>query len=281
MPATQALASEFTVATVNTHWGAMLHEAGALDPVAKADIVLLQEVIEPARDLPAERLRHWGFELVHVTGAFGLAILRRSGSELRVVPGSLASHRLLRMDRMEYRLMQRWAQRPHGFTEHGMISAVFATTTGRQVTVADVHPSMPLKPLARARQIYILGGLLGRREYAGPLILGGDMNHYPRPGYVDERFGAATGLTRADIGAAPTWFVHGTNQEKYIRRLAQLLGQPLSDYDAQLDAVLYRGEGLALLSAAIVEVASDHRAITTRFSLVTQDAPAVASAPGG
>jgi hypothetical protein len=271
MPIARSSISEFSVATANTHWGTMLHSESALDPLVSADIVMLQEVIDPERDVDKERLCAAGFEVVHVVGKFGLAILRRRESDVEVVPGSLAERRLLKMDRVEYRLMQRWAQRAHGFTEHGLIAVKFTTRAGQILTVVNVHPSMPIKPIARARQVFILRSLLGDSYYSGAMVLGGDMNHYPRPGLVDEIMRSSAGLARVDLGKQPTWYVQGTNQEKYIRMLASVWRRPISEFDAQLDTVLYRGDGLELVDARVVEVESDHRAIVTKFSLVTTE----------
>lgn len=277
----QRPSSRLTVATVNTHWGSLLHAADGLDPVADADIVLLQEVIDPDNDCREDLLEAAGFTLVYAAGRFGLAILARTATQFQMVPGSLREHLLQKMDAVEIRLMQRWAGRPHGFTEHGMISARFTTPDKKVVTVANVHPSMPVKPVARSIQVSLMAGLLTGSDYAGPLVVAGDMNHYRRPGLVDEAMRKSASLVRVDLGEEVTWQARGTGQEILLGALARLQKRPTTDFDGQLDAVLYRGDGLELSSAAVVDVKSDHRAVITTFSLSPGDAPVPAGGHRG
>jgi endonuclease/exonuclease/phosphatase family metal-dependent hydrolase len=257
------------IATANTRWGSMVYTPAGLTPVASAGILLLQEVTEPERYDLAGRLRAAGFELVHCTSRFGLAIAVRTDSGLRLVPGSIQERLLQKMSPIEQWLTERIVKHPPGIRERGLITAKFTTLSGRQITVVNTHPITPIavRPRARKVQIARIGTILADPYYSGMLILAGDMNHYPGPKKIDEAMRATAKLTRVNLGLEPTWYVRGSKQEKWFTIPAHLLHKPIDSYNGQHDVVLYRGKGLRSTSVKVVDIPSDHRAIVATFSL--------------
>lgn len=108
-----------------------------------------------------------------------------------------------------------------------------------------------------------MGQALHQPFYNTPrLIVGGDMNHYPGPQGVDFAVQQAAGLDRLPL-AEPTWLIEGSRHE-WIAKIGSLVtGRSLASFDAELDAMLYRG--LELVSASAMTVESDHKAIVAEF----------------
>lgn len=257
----------FIVATANTHWGEMLRAPDGLSSLAAADVILLQEIIDPVALKVDEQLIGAGFTPPYIAPQYGLLLAVRTASILQPIPNTNAKYQLRKMNVIEHALNQRWAGRPHDFKARGLIATRFRTPSDREVTVATTHPTIPLKPRARAVQILRIGQILTSPDFDGALILAGDMNHYPGPRPVDEGMRIAAGLTRVDIGNEPTWQATGTRQEQYLKFPARVQHRELADYNGQNDAILYRGAGLQLIKASVVTIHSDHRAIIATFGL--------------
>jgi len=254
------------IATANTHWSRMLAADDGLQPLASADILLLQEVINPDAALE-ECLNQAGFTLISIQSSCGLAIALRTNSGLTFMPHSVKTRQLQPMKRFERYAAQRWAKQSHQFTERGMLAAKFTTKGGSVLTLVNVHPSAPVQPLSRATQIKLIGQELTDPYYTDNLIVAGDMNHYRGPTVTDERMRQKAHLQRVDLHGEPTWYARGSKQEKYFKADAFFTRRPIAYYNGYHDAVLYRGKGLALTSVRVVDVQSDHRAIVARFGL--------------
>lgn len=260
--------SKLTVTTANTHWGRMLYTSGGLEPVAKTDVLLLQEVTEPEKHNLEGRLRSLGFEIVHLASRFGLVIAIRTGAGLKFMPNSAQEHLLQKMRPVEQKLVE-FVAKHSSIRERGLIAAKFIMTSGRHITIANTHPTTPvaLRPRDRAIQISRLSKILGNPYYDGVLILAGDMNHYPKPKRVDEIMRTKARLVRVDIGTEPTWYARGSKQEKWLKIPARLLRRSIDDFNGQHDAVLYRGEGMQPTSVEVMDIPSDHRAVSVEFTL--------------
>lgn len=259
----RSTSKEITIATSNIHFGDMIRAEKGLAPFRRLapDVLLLQEVINDT--IQAERrLSRAGYKLVHLAEKYGLALAIRIDSGFSVVPDSIRVRMLQPMNPLERTLAQRFAGRSHTMTAHGM-QAIKLQMEGRHVlTVVNTRTTVSSNLVARSYQVARMGKELKNRYYDGPLILGGDMNHYPSAQRVDKAMRRRSGLQVVDIGGEPTW--RASNAALY-RILSRAKGIALEDFSGQLDALLYRGEGLGLDSTVVVDTISDHRAIVGKF----------------
>jgi len=254
----------FKLATANTLLGKANQNLGS---VLSADIVLLQEIFNPKTDRLEQRCKDKGFNIVAAFGKFGLAIALRSDGVFSSAdsPRSISFGRLSLYERLLVKLLVR---QPHEFTERGMIAIKLKVRDGGQIVVVNVHPSTSF-PFKRGRrtQIRKLNQELRDPYYSGTLVVGGDMNHFPKPESVDNELIRNLNLTRANIGNQPTWRIKNSHYERFARLQTIFNHKTLDDYNAQLDAILYRGKGLKELETQTVDIPSDHSAILTTFSL--------------
>ncbi len=255
-----------TIATVNTHFGQLLRAHEGLVPIAGADILLLQEVINPEVHSLETYLEPAGFSAVYIEPKFGLVIAFRQAAGLRI--GDVAGSRTLqKMSILERFIIQRSLGRKIAYGEHGCVVLDVVTKAGKKLTVVNTHLTVPPQPLARAMQVRRLGRVLEELGDGHPLVVAGDMNHYPRPWSVDELMRTRLGLDRINIGSEPTWRAQSVRKTSLLRVVARLSRRPLEAFDGQHDAMLYKGGGLELDTVEVVDVESDHRAIVARFSL--------------
>jgi endonuclease/exonuclease/phosphatase (EEP) superfamily protein YafD len=87
------------------------------------------------------------------------------------------------------------------------------------------------------------------------------------------------GLVTADIGTQQTWGFRGLEKMEKLARCVSMTRYPtpgnirslgdkhLDSFGGQLDAVLYRGSNIRLLSTRVVPIQSDHRGIITTFEV--------------
>ena len=261
---------QIVLASANTHFGDAVRADNGLASILQhtPDILLLQEVTNTKDELQRQ-LHSAGFKLVHFASEFGLATAIRTSAAFSAQSGSIRTHELQRMGFVERSLAQQWARGPHAMTKHGMQATQFNDQNGHALTVVNTRLTVPLKKFARARQVAEIGRELSHPYYTGPLVVAGDMNHHPGPGKVDRRMHSKAQLNLVDLGSEPTRHVRGSKQEKYLKHIARLQGRPLEDFDAQLDAMLYRGKGLEPVEVWVVDIESDHRAVIARFTLPT------------
>lgn len=270
------------LATANTHYGRMARTQDGFSPLAEAhaDILTLQEIRDPEADAFTTQLDRSGFRLVHAAGACGLAMAVRTDTQLSLVPGSERKEVLKEVSPLEGRLHNRGSRLVGQFPERGMIAARFLLQDA-SLTIGTVHPTPPARPYARRMQILGAGTALAEPYYQGNLIVAGDWNHYPAARPADVAMRRHAGLSVADIGSEATWGFRGIRHE-WAARAVSMVTRPtlqnltswgdvyLDDFDAQLDAVLYRGDTLRCLGAEVVRVESDHRAIVASFSIAEE-----------
>ena len=94
------------------------------------------------------------------------------------------------------------------------------------------------------------------------------MNHYPSPRKIDRKLHTSTSLTPVHLGTAPTWYVHGSKQEKLLRLAAKVSGRPLDSFNGQHDIILYKNQGFTPIKTKVVDIPSDHRAILSTFKVI-------------
>jgi endonuclease/exonuclease/phosphatase (EEP) superfamily protein YafD len=246
------------VATVNTYFGRAVAEAGGLEAVAKADVLLMQELFSPDASGLEARLRSYGFDLVAAGGHFGLAIALRSDSAFAFSGGPVRSAVLEQVGTVERTLTTRFAKQPLEYNDFGVLAAHLETPEGGRLVIATTHLPVVTSFRQRARFLIQLGPELADRYYDGPLVLTGDMNHWPGPLKADLAFRRAARLTAVDLGDAITW--PSTRKSVVGRKLMQHLG-------GRLDDVLYRGGGIDVVHNEVVDVASDHRAVVATFTI--------------
>ncbi|HEU5121558.1 MAG TPA: endonuclease/exonuclease/phosphatase family protein [Candidatus Saccharimonadales bacterium] len=260
-----------TVATANTHFGRALRISAGLTPLHSADILLLQEVFDISEAALEHLLAASHFTLIHAAPKFGLAIAIRTAAGLRLLPGTIQEHRLAKASRPEQFIIQKATRSPLIFTERGVISCQLATPNGKVVTIANVHPTTPIAttPRARHRQIKRLTRVLTQFYHNSPLILGGDMNHYPRPRKIDLALHKTTSLTPVELGTTPTWYARGSKEERLLAFAARAIRRPLEHFNGQHDIILYRETYFIPIHIEVVDIPSDHRAIIATFRLTS------------
>lgn len=243
----------FTVATANTQMGRAIRESGGLKPLAGVDALLLQEV-KMERDELAEKLSSdIGMTLGHYDKEYALAIaidprhsLKHQYEETlqpRGRAGRLIQSAEGLMDTTSFRLRAR-----------GLLAVTLETTSSNRATVAAVHPTVQPKLLSRNKQVRAIPSAVSGIDT--PLVVAGDMNHWPGPHKVDRQMYEDSGLTPVEIKGSTFDF----NQTRYA-----WLGRIL--LSTQLDAMLYRGQGLEPIATELVDIPSDHRAVITTFEL--------------
>jgi endonuclease/exonuclease/phosphatase family metal-dependent hydrolase len=252
------------VATLNFELSKALSLDG-LKQVMNADILLCQEITR----FPAEPLWEAGFDLVDFMPEAGLAVAKRKDSKLERVPGPRDSHTLQKMGKRETALVSSRTGFGNPFRERGIQIVSFMTNGGQRLTVANTHPSPPILEADRKRQVRQIPKLL--EKVVGPLVLGGDFNHYGKAMAVDEQIQRHAGVSKVDIGSTYTWMPSRDSAEgKILGLIARLQGVPVQEYGGQLDAMYYRGEGLTLIESSVVQVKqTDHDAIVAAFTLTS------------
>jgi endonuclease/exonuclease/phosphatase family metal-dependent hydrolase len=249
---------ELTVATVNTFSGRVLTLPGGLEPVAAArpDVVALQEVHHLGAEAVGRALDAVGLvpSALHLPAGLVLAHDPR-----RVHPAGPP----LRATLQPAGALLRWSDHWH---ERGALAGSYAPhdAGGPAVTVATAHLIVFARAIARGNQVRRLHRALADQRLSGPLVLAGDMNHYPGPARPDRALARGLGLRHVELDA-PTWQVRGTKHEWLARAGARLTGWDVERFDAELDAVLYRD--LDPVRARVVDVASDHGAVVCTFML--------------
>ncbi len=248
------------VATVNTYFGRAVARAGGLDAVANADVLLLQELFSPAASGLEKRLHSYGFDLVAAGGHFGLAIALRTDSAFVYSGEPVRSAVLEQVGSIERRLTTRFAKHPLEYSDFGVLAAHLDAPDGRRVVIATTH--LPVVSSFRQRRRFLskLPTELNDAYYDGPLVLTGDMNHWPGPLKADLAFRRAARLTAVDLGDEITWPSRRTSPVG--RRLTRVFG-------GRLDDILYRGSGIDVVHQEVVDVASDHRAVVATVAIST------------
>ncbi|WP_323096805.1 endonuclease/exonuclease/phosphatase family protein [Intrasporangium sp. YIM S08009] len=254
---------ELTVATVNTFSSALLTLPEGLGPVvaARPDVLALQEVHHLEAAAVARALAAAGLVPSASHLAAGL-VLAHDPRRVRLVAPPL------RATLQPAGPLLRWSDHWH---ERGALAGSYALHDdalhgdGRVVTVATAHLIVFARAIARGNQVRRLHRALADPRLAtGPLVLAGDMNHYPGPTRPDRALARGLGLRHVELDA-PTWRIRGSKHEWLARAGARLTGWDVERFDAELDAVLYRD--LEPVRAEVVDVASDHGAVVCRFAL--------------
>ncbi len=246
------------VATLNTYFGRAVVEGRGLGPVADADVLLMQELFDPAASDLETMLREQGFELLAAGGHFGLALALRSTSAFSSAAEPVRSTVLQPVGSVERTLITRFAKQQSEYADLGVLAAHLDSPEGRQLTIAATHLPVVTSFRQRARFLSQLPTELADPFYDGLLVLGGDMNHYPGPLKADLAFRRAAELTAIDMRGAITWPSRRTSH--LGRKLNRLLG-------GQLDDILYRGADVEFVDKEVVDIASDHRAVIATFAI--------------
>lgn len=253
-----------TVATANTHEARMLHDPNGLAPFIEndTDVLLMQEVLRVTDSDLSDRLHEDNYQLAHLDSSSGLAIAFSAQSEFQPIAGTERTEVIQPPERIGQII--RWCGIPMSsrLRQRGLI-AVKASSGDQVVTVANTHPIVFLRVLSRARQVEKIGELVQTDFYtAHPLVLGGDMNHYPEPRPVDRGMQKAADFLRVELDQ-PSWRIRGSRHEWAARMASLMCSRSIEDFDATLDAILYRG--LTLQSAQIAPITSDHGAVIAKL----------------
>jgi endonuclease/exonuclease/phosphatase (EEP) superfamily protein YafD len=259
------MSKNIIVASANTHESRMLRHPDGLSPfTAKAaDVLLLQEVLGMEENEVSNRLGADNFELVHCVPALGLAIAISKDSGARVeqeMTDTTILHRTTRLERV-----LKFSQASYRLRERGMLGARLKFGPDTELTVATTHPIIFIRSISRGRQVTAMGNALCRPFYdTERLIVGGDMNHYPGPRKVDIKAQHQAHLDRVTLDA-PSWCIEGSRHEWIARLGSFATGKALNSFDAELDAILYRG--VIPIASTVVDICSDHKAIIAEFQV--------------
>lgn len=254
-----SMAEIITVATANTHMGRMVRDPDGLTPFVNVDVLLMQEV-HPERDNIERRLsEETDMRLVHSIGEYGLAIAARNNFDVQSISG-IALQERPKLLQAVFSAGGESSITAFRLRARGMLRVMLATPKGNSLSVATTHPTVPVLPLSRSRQVTRLGEVLS--NFDGPFIIGGDMNHWPGPRDVDVEMCERAGLRRVDLDGETTYRIEDSNHS-WMGRVAFLRDRA----GGELDAMLYKGGSLALMSSNVVDIASDHRAIISNFKL--------------
>ena len=246
------------VATVNTYLGRTIKTARGLAPLAHADVILMQELFSPAGYGVEASLRSVGFELVAAEGHSGLGIAVRSNSTYRYAGDPVRSTVLEQAGRAERVLLSKLSRETIEYADLGVLAAQLDGPDGYRLVAATTHLPVVTAFRQRARFLSRLPHELADRYYDGPLILTGDMNHWPGPRRADLAFRRRADLAAVDLGQEITWPSRRTDRgERTVNRVV----------GGQLDAILYRRSALSCVEREVVHVASDHRAIVATFAI--------------
>jgi endonuclease/exonuclease/phosphatase (EEP) superfamily protein YafD len=246
------------VATVNTFFGRALRKDGGLEAVANADVLLMQELFNPTTDELEKTLGAYGFELLAAGGHFGLAIALRSDSAFTPTDSPARSTVLQPIGSIERSLTTRFAKQPLDYSDLGVLAVELESPDRHRLKIATTHLPVVTQFRQRPRFLTQLQSELADSYYDGPLVLTGDMNHYPGPLKADLAFRRAAGLAAVDVGGEKTW---PSRRTSFVgSRLSRLVG-------GHLDDILYRGDGMEVVQLQVADVASDHRALIATFAI--------------
>ena len=255
---------ELTVATVNTFSSRLLTLPEGLEPVvaARPDVLALQEVHHLEAAAVARVLAAAGLVPSATHLPAGL-VLAHDPRRVRLAAPPL------RATLQPAGALLRWSDHWH---ERGALAGTYALrgdgdeAGGRRVvTVATAHLIVFARAIARGNQVRRLHrALTDPRLASGPLVLAGDMNHYPGPARPDRALARGLGLRQVELDAPP-WRIRGSKHVWLARAAAGVTRWDVERFDAELDAVLYRD--LEPVRASVVDVASDHGAVVCTFAL--------------
>lgn len=271
------MADSITIATANTYEARMLREPDGLKPFTDlgVDSILMQEVLGMQVGEVEDRLFQDDYRLAHFDRPSGLAIAVSLDSPFQAVPGSEYSGVIQLPEKIGEFIRSRGFDLGDRLRQRGLIAIKLASipetedseeeTTPNVVTLANGHPIIFARWLARRRQVEEIGLQLQLPYFAvDPLILGADMNHYPGPQAVDLALREAARLE--SVTDEPTWRVHGSKHQWAAEIGSRLLGKPLESFNGSLDVLLFRK--LQVESTAIIDISSDHDAIVSKFTFL-------------
>lgn len=255
-----------TVLTANTQFGRACASVRNCRQLVQGnpDVIVLQEVIGVPEDTFRQRFLRLNYSVALYNPLSGLAIVVYNAPYVSVL--DFITQPLTHIPHFVTSAMQKSALQHHVRPSNvGMVRILFHTQT---IEVGTTHLAVCARPLGRYLQIRRLAAYLNQRNLDLPLILAGDMNHYPAPGLSDKFLIRATHMQHF-TPLVPTWKVAGTKYEWAARIGAKILRTPLSTFDGKLDAVLYSGglTRLRPLSVRCIPIASDHRAVLSSFML--------------
>lgn len=257
MPKTE----QIKVATINTFFGRAIKAEAGLESVSDSDVLLLQELYNPADYGLESSLNQQGFKIIAAAGHFGLGIALRRDSDINYVEGTVRETVLQKLSSLALILTKKYARHHLEFIDRGVLAAQFVTQKGTKITLASTHLPVVTAPRKRALFLSQLASEINNPYYtAGNLIIAGDMNHYPRAKKIDLAFRKTAKMNAVDLGNEYTW---------PSKRTGYLESKLNKIYCGQFDDILYRGGELELSNHEVVDVESDHRAVVATFSIMS------------
>ena len=154
----------------------------------------------------------------------------------------------------------------HRFRRRGAVSVDVSINETEKVRLMTSHPIVFARAISRARQIRLLNeNITSNTPLESKLILGADMNHYPSPRRVDLGFAEEANLSNA-LSDEITWRLKDSPRLKKLNSISnKIKGCDINFFDAQLDALLYRGFDYP--EVEVIDIVSDHKAIVAKFKI--------------
>ena len=227
------------------------------------DVLLLQEVLDMSDVDISQSLGRANFKLVHSNHKMGLVIAVNNSSGIRM---GLIDTVVFDKSSAAGRAVEKFGYKGSSYArQRGIIGIKLTVDSGESIVIATVHHSVFIRGYERYRQVSAMGRALGNAHYDYPhVVVGGDMNHYPGPRKIDIITQNYLGFRRVDI-IEPSWRVKGSRHEWMARIGSITTGRKLNSFDAELDAILYKG--VEVVRTHVIDIESDHRAIITEFLL--------------
>ena len=257
--------TNITIATANTHESRLLQFPDGLVHFQRAhvDVLLLQEVLAMKTADIIESLMKANFKLVHRNQKMGLLIAVSNQARITT---AVIDDVIFDIPGITQVAKKFGIKKANSSRERGIIGVRLTCESGQAIAIATVHHSVFIRGLTRSRQVLAMGRALRHESYdSSRLIIGGDMNHYPRARRIDIATQNSLGLARVDI-IKPSWKIKGTQHEWMARLGSITTGRKINSFDAELDAILYKG--VEVIDTQILDIESDHRAIVTEFRIL-------------
>ncbi len=257
------MSRELRVATFNTSFGAALAEsnddgAGFGAFLSRVDAVLLQELYPPHNDHRKTFESH-GFMLFSAaTTGLAIAVRSEEGGP-QYIQGSHSDIELQRAGLLGRFVAKQYAGAVLEYGSHGVFSAKFMWD-GAPVTLAAAHAPVVFAPHKRLPYLRLLASHIQGMD-SDALILGADMNHYPRRTRADKAFIQNAGLSA--VGPLPSWpSGYGGRLEEFFMRFGRV----------SLDEICHKGAVLSGEPSTIAVRGSDHFAVVAPFMVEPDEA---------
>ena len=226
-------------------------------------MLLLQELLGWDQQRAEDRLVADGYRLANFDSEIGLAIaVSDSLTNRSTIDGQMTIQ--INTPSAAESTLKAFTKGSHRLRKRGLMAARLTVGHADPIYLANTHPIIFLRAKSRGQQVRAVSAVLSSDPFGDmPLIVGGDFNHYPSPRAVDIAMQSQLQLNRANLDRK-SWPIRGSKHE-WMAQIGSLVTRNLDSFDADLDAILFRG--VEEVRTAVIDIESDHRAIVTEFTI--------------